>query len=99
MNTKLEKAASKVLHMMSDYALSAPFQEAFEELRVAVSDCGEELQDEESPLNLDAYEKSCIERALRESEGNRLVAASMLGIGKSTMYRKLKKHGLRRAVS
>jgi two-component system response regulator HydG len=47
------------------------------------------------PLSLDAYERSALERALRESGGNATDAARRLGIGRSTFYRKLGKHGLR----
>jgi transcriptional regulator with PAS, ATPase and Fis domain len=47
------------------------------------------------PLTLDAYEKSALERALREAGGNATDAARKLGIGRSTFYRKLGKHGLR----
>jgi two-component system response regulator HydG len=47
------------------------------------------------PLTLDAYEKSALERALREAGGNATEAARKLGIGRSTFYRKLGKHGLR----
>ena len=47
------------------------------------------------PLSLAAYERSALERALRESGGNATEAARRLGIGRSTFYRKLGKHGLR----
>jgi two-component system response regulator HydG len=47
------------------------------------------------PLSLDAYERSALERALREAGGNATDAARRLGIGRSTFYRKLGKHGLR----
>jgi len=47
------------------------------------------------PLSLDAYEKSALERALREAGGNATDSARKLGIGRSTFYRKIGKHGLR----
>jgi DNA-binding NtrC family response regulator len=47
------------------------------------------------PLSLDAYERSALERALREAGGSATDAARRLGIGRSTFYRKLGKHGLR----
>jgi len=47
------------------------------------------------PLSLDAYERSALERALREAGGNATDAARRLGIGRSTFYRKLGRHGLR----
>jgi DNA-binding NtrC family response regulator len=47
------------------------------------------------PLSLDAYEKRALERALLECRGDAGAAARVLGIGRSTLYRKLAKHGLR----
>ncbi len=46
------------------------------------------------PLSLAAYERSALERALRESGGNATEAARSLGIGRSTFYRKLTKLGV-----
>jgi len=46
------------------------------------------------PLSLAAYERSVLERALRETAGDATEAARRLGIGRSTLYRKLAKHGL-----
>ena len=45
-------------------------------------------------LSLDAYERSALERALREG-GSATQAAELLGIGRSTLYRKLARHGVR----
>jgi DNA-binding NtrC family response regulator len=39
-------------------------------------------------------EKATIGAALRESRGNRRQAASRLGIGERTLYRKIKEFGL-----
>jgi transcriptional regulator of acetoin/glycerol metabolism len=50
----------------------------------------------ELPLSLEAYERCALERALCESGGDAVVAARHLGIGRSTLYRKLAKHDLRR---
>jgi DNA-binding NtrC family response regulator len=47
------------------------------------------------PLSLDAYERCALERALRECAGDATQAARRLGIGRSTLYRKLAHHGLR----
>jgi two-component system response regulator HydG len=41
------------------------------------------------PLSLAAYERAAIERALAEAHGDATAAARMLGIGRSTLYRKL----------
>ncbi|MFZ0212269.1 MAG: sigma-54 dependent transcriptional regulator [Candidatus Acidiferrales bacterium] len=43
-------------------------------------------------MPLDELERRAILRALRESGGDKLVAAKMLGIGKTTLYRKLKEY-------
>ena len=48
------------------------------------------------PVDLGAYEKAALERALRECAGDAREAARYLGIGRSTMYRKLARHGLAR---
>jgi DNA-binding NtrC family response regulator len=45
-------------------------------------------------LSLEAYERCAVERALRESGGDATEAARRLGIGRSTFYRKLSKHGI-----
>ena len=49
---------------------------------------------EDLPLSLDAYERLALERALQESVGDAVEAARRLGIGRSTLYRKLAKHRL-----
>jgi len=47
------------------------------------------------PLTLEAYERAALERALAEAHGDARAAAQRLGIGRSTLYRKLGRHGLR----
>lgn len=49
---------------------------------------------EEEEISLPAYEKRAILRALEKSGGDRIEAAKILNIGKSTLYRKLKKHSI-----
>ena len=44
-------------------------------------------------LPLDELERRAIMRAMRESAGDKLAAARLLGIGKTTLYRKLKQYG------
>ncbi|HLZ11388.1 MAG TPA: sigma-54 dependent transcriptional regulator [Candidatus Acidoferrum sp.] len=45
-------------------------------------------------LPLDELERRAILRTLRETNGDKLAAARMLGIGKTTLYRKLKQYRL-----
>ncbi|MEM6672142.1 MAG: sigma 54-interacting transcriptional regulator [Planctomycetota bacterium] len=49
---------------------------------------------EEDPIDLDLYQKKAVLRALAESGGNRTKAAELLGVGKSSLYRKLTKWGI-----
>src|SRR5262249_47373733 len=46
------------------------------------------------PLSLARYECAALERALAEADGDAREAARRLGIGRSTLYRKLGRHGL-----
>jgi DNA-binding NtrC family response regulator len=48
-------------------------------------------------LSLDAYERCALERALAETGGDATHAARLLGLGRSTLYRKLARHGISRA--
>jgi DNA-binding NtrC family response regulator len=45
---------------------------------------------------LRAYEKMHIENVLKETDGNRAVAAKMLGLSRSSLYRKLESLGIYR---
>jgi two-component system response regulator GlrR len=51
------------------------------------------------PLSLAAYERCVLERALAECGGDAREAARRLGIGRSTLYRKLARHGIRPAAA
>ncbi len=53
------------------------------------------------PLSLEAFERCALERALDEAGGDATEAARRLGIGRSTFYRKLARHGIpaRRAAA
>ena len=53
---------------------------------------GERLSDQDELVPLDALERRAIFRALRETSGDKLAAARLLGIGKTTLYRKLKQY-------
>jgi DNA-binding NtrC family response regulator len=45
---------------------------------------------------LRAYEKMHIENVLKETDGNRAVAAKLLGLSRSSLYRKLESLGISR---
>lgn len=49
---------------------------------------------DEDPLSLDLYEKKALLRALSVADNDKLAAAKLLKLGKSTMYRKLKRYGI-----
>jgi DNA-binding NtrC family response regulator len=53
---------------------------------------GERLPQNDELVPLDEPERRAILRALREAGGDKLAAARMLGIGKTTLYRKLKQY-------
>ncbi len=52
----------------------------------------EKHSDVDELVPLDALERRAIFRALRETSGDKLAAARLLGIGKTTLYRKLKQY-------
>jgi transcriptional regulator of acetoin/glycerol metabolism len=45
-------------------------------------------------INLELLEQRAIERALRETRGNRTKAARRLGIARTQLYQRLRKYGL-----
>ncbi len=49
----------------------------------------------DAPISFDVYERAVIERAIQQCAGDKLAAAAMLGVGKSTLYRKIKKLGIK----
>ena len=52
------------------------------------------------PLTLTAYERACLVETLLRVDGDVCAAARLLGIGRSTLYRKLVRHGIpRRGLS
>lgn len=52
-----------------------------------------ERMSQSDDLRLEELERRAIFRALREASGDKLAAARLLGIGKTTLYRKLKQYG------
>jgi two-component system response regulator HydG len=43
---------------------------------------------------LAAYERGLLVEAIEAADGNRTEAAKLLGIGRATLYEKLKRHGI-----
>jgi two-component system response regulator HydG len=59
----------------------------------------EKLPEGDELVPLEALERRAIFRALRETAGDKLAAARLLGIGKTTLYRKLKQYEMERPVA
>ena len=57
------------------------------------------LPSEVEDLSLSAMEKEHIRRVIRETAGNRSQAARLLGVNRTTLYNKLKRHGLSASAS
>jgi DNA-binding NtrC family response regulator len=57
----------------------------------------EKLSDVDELVPLETLERRAIFRALQETAGDKLAAARLLGIGKTTLYRKLKQYEAGRA--
>jgi two-component system response regulator HydG len=53
---------------------------------------GERMPQNDELVPLEELERRAILRALREASGDKLAAARLLGIGKTTLYRKLKQY-------
>jgi two-component system response regulator HydG len=60
---------------------------------------GEAVPDIDEVVPLEELERRAIVRALRETAGDKLAAARLLGIGKTTLYRKLKTYQTAAAAS
>jgi two-component system response regulator HydG len=56
-------------------------------------DSNEKTLDSNELTTIEEMERRFILRALRETNGDKLAAARLLGIGKTTLYRKLKQYG------
>jgi two-component system response regulator HydG len=59
---------------------------------------GEAMPDTDELVPLEELERRAIMRALRETGGDKLAAARLLGIGKTTLYRKLKMYQTAAAI-
>jgi two-component system response regulator HydG len=58
---------------------------------------GDRAPEKDELLPLEELERRAILRTLRETSGDKLAAARMLGIGKTTLYRKLKQYQMEHA--
>ena len=58
----------------------------------------ERIPEKDELLPMDELERRAILRTLRETGGDKLAAARMLGIGKTTLYRKLKQYQMEQAA-
>ena len=61
---------------------------------VIPKDNGDNTLTEKDTKRLDAMERYAIEEVLKETKGDKIAAARILGIGKTTIYRKLREYGL-----
>ena len=79
-------------------ALSLDHQISLNDLPASVLEAPETSGEEESPevQTLEEMEKQHIQRLLRELEDNYNEVAEKLGIGRTTLWRKMKKYGLER---
>jgi DNA-binding NtrC family response regulator len=68
--------------------------QAMEARRAATEIAGNEAEDGNSVTPLAETEKKAILNAIRILNGDKLKAARLLGIGKTTLYRKLKEYGI-----
>jgi two-component system response regulator AtoC len=59
-----------------------------------LNEAGKDSVPEQEVTSLQQLERRAIVQALQETGGDRLRAAKLLGIGKTTIYRKLKEYGL-----
>jgi two-component system response regulator HydG len=81
---ELENAIESAVALSSDAALRVDdFSSIFQS---AAAQC---LPEDDKLLLLEKIERRAIFRALRETSDNKIAAARLLGIGKSTLYRKL----------
>lgn len=64
------------------------------DLRITLQSNGTTGQNEGFDFNLEKIEKRTITRALQQCQGNLSLAAKSLGLGRTTLYRKMAKYGI-----
>ncbi|MEE4196283.1 MAG: sigma-54 dependent transcriptional regulator [Bacteroidales bacterium] len=103
-NIKIQSASYKVL---KDYSWPGNIRELMHLIERAVIMCEEKeitaedfaikkrnIKPEPKSLNVDEVEKNTIIKALEKNNKNYTKAANELGMGRSTLYRKMKKYGI-----
>jgi DNA-binding NtrC family response regulator len=93
-------SSGPILHMrdlptqLHDYGMHGRLRH----LPVAAADAVPQDPDPDAPgrriVSIAELEKEAILGTIRELKGDKLMAAKLLGIGKTTLYRKLKEYGL-----
>lgn len=76
------------------YGGAAPTRSEYSPVAVAAKLRPWDITDED-PISLDHYEKKVLLRALHSCNGDKLKAAKLLKVGKSTLYRKLKRFDIK----
>lgn len=69
-------------------------RELIAKLRRAIADAESQHQRQQHVEPLDSLEREAIVKAIRQADGNLSVAASLLGISRQSLYRRIEKHGL-----
>ena len=97
-NAVLEKGAAGALSLERDHLPEVVLQYRFHAGRGPASEADMTLQPwqitDADPISFDVYERKAILRALESCKDNRLACARLLRLGKSTLYRKLKRLGI-----
>ena len=74
---------------------NAPREGAVDSMRAPAAGSTSYATLDDLPIDLDKLERWAIERALNSTDGQLTEAAMLLGIGRTTLYRKLARHGIR----
>ncbi len=85
------EARSSVPTPLHDFAKHGP---AAQDQSPATRDAGSESQVGRRIVSIAELEREAILGTIRELKGDKLMAAKLLGIGKTTLYRKLKEYGV-----
>ncbi|MEM6843942.1 MAG: sigma-54 dependent transcriptional regulator [Bacteroidota bacterium] len=107
---ELESPRSTVINALQRYAWPGNVRELQHAVeRAVIMSSGTRLEDSDllvnirptkttysssSTLNMDEVEKSAVQAAIQKHQGNLSKAAEELGLGRSTLYRKMKKYGI-----